>query len=310
MQPIVSILMPTYNHEKYISQAIESALSQKTQYDWELLINDDCSTDNTRKIAQKYAEKYPEKIKLIYPETNQGLMKSYKRLLEIAQGKYIAILESDDIWISEEKLEKQVSFLEENEEYGLCATATNLIDSNDKILKKDNSNFDENLNGDRFNELLYANTLKAVSVVFKKSLFDIYCNIDEYIENKFMTLDYPVWLSISAHSKCKYIHEFLSSYRIIGTSISNSNNYKKKKIFEENVRQIQNYIIEKYPPKNFDYFRFEEISVFRFVNLALKNKQFFDFIKYAKKLKSNDKKRKFMHNFPILFYIQHRIRIH
>ena len=133
MQPIVSILMPTYNHEKYISQAIESALSQKTQYDWELLINDDCSTDNTRKIAQEYAEKYPEKIKLIYPETNQGLMKSYKRLFEIAQGKYIAILESDDIWISEEKLEKQVSFLEGNEEYGLCATATNLIDSTNEL---------------------------------------------------------------------------------------------------------------------------------------------------------------------------------
>ena len=92
MQPIVSILMPTYNHEKYISQAIESALSQKTQYDWELLINDDCSTDNTRKVAQEYAEKYPEKIKLIYPETNQGLMKSYKRLWKIDYRSRLIVL--------------------------------------------------------------------------------------------------------------------------------------------------------------------------------------------------------------------------
>ena len=96
MEKLISILMPTYNHEKYIAQAIESALMQKTDFKWELLIHDDCSTDSTLSIARLYSEKHPDKIKLFTETKNQGLMKSYKKLIETSKGKYLAVLESDD----------------------------------------------------------------------------------------------------------------------------------------------------------------------------------------------------------------------
>ena len=85
--PIVTILMPAYNHERYISQAIESVLAQKTNYPYELLIHDDCSTDSTLTIAQNYATKFSDKIKIFTEEENQGLLKSYKRLIEQSKGK-------------------------------------------------------------------------------------------------------------------------------------------------------------------------------------------------------------------------------
>lgn len=284
MQPIVSILMPTYNHEKYISQAIESALSQKTQYDWELLINEDCSTDNTRKIAQEYAEKYPEKIKLIYPETNQGLMKSYKRLLEIAQGKYIAILESDDLWISEEKLEKQISFLEENEEYGLVAGNVITIDANDNTLKDKNINENFKTTDNWYSLFLTEGLTGACSVIFRKENFDKYCNIDDFIEKNFQTFDIETWLIISANSKCKYLtDEMYAAYRITGTSISNSDTYEKYKSFYENCFFIRNSIIQTYGYGNKNKEELDNHDYLQLMGIAIKFHQQQDFCFFAKK---------------------------
>lgn len=132
--PIVSILMPTYNHERYISQAIESVLAQKTSYPYELLIHDDCSTDSTLAIAQNYATKHPDKIKIFTEEENQGLLKSYKRLIEQSNGKYLAILESDDYWLDENKLQIQIDFLESNSDYGIVAGDIISIDENGNII--------------------------------------------------------------------------------------------------------------------------------------------------------------------------------
>lgn len=132
--PIVTILMPAYNHEKYISQAIESVLAQKTNYPYELLIHDDCSTDNTLTIAQNYATKFSDKIKVFTEEENQGLLKSYKRLIEQSNGKYLAILESDDYWLDENKLQIQIDFLESNSDYGIVAGDIISIDENGNII--------------------------------------------------------------------------------------------------------------------------------------------------------------------------------
>ena len=117
----VSVLMPTYNHEKYISQAIESFINQKTTFKKELLINDDFSTDHTLSIAEEYQKKYPTEIKIFKHEKNRGLLYAYKVLTENAAGKYLAILESDDFYVDEFKLQKQVDFLEKNPDYGLIA---------------------------------------------------------------------------------------------------------------------------------------------------------------------------------------------
>lgn len=132
--PIVTILMPTYNHERYIPQAIESVLAQKTNYPYELLIHDDCSTDSTLAIAQNYTTKHPDKIKIFTEEENQGLLKSYKRLIEQSKGKYLAILESDDYWLDKNKLQIQIDFLESNSDYGIVAGDIISIDENGNII--------------------------------------------------------------------------------------------------------------------------------------------------------------------------------
>lgn len=307
--PIVSIIMPTYNHEAYITESIKSVLMQKTEYSYELLINDDCSTDNTRNIAKEYAKNFPDIIKLIYPETNQGLLKSYKRLMEIAKGKYIAILESDDIWTDKFKLQKQISFLENNEDYSLVVGNYMRINHAGEIIEPKFINMRENLNGYWYEELLCENPIGAVTICFRKNTFDKYCSIDDYISKKFITFDYPLLLSLAANSKCFCINEILAHYRVLETSISNTAVYEKSIAFEDSVCEIQDYIIQKFGKRNLDEYRYNECRVKKYIEKTLKFNKIFDFIKYARKLHSHEFKYKMMHYFPLLWYLQHKIRV-
>ena len=114
--PLVSVFIPTYYHEKYVSQAIESVLAQKTNFDYELIITDDASQDNTQSIIREYAKKYSNII-ININEKNIGLSNNMLLGKQLCTGKYIIELSGDDYWIDEFKLQKQVDFLEKHPEY-------------------------------------------------------------------------------------------------------------------------------------------------------------------------------------------------
>ncbi len=305
----VSVLMPTYNHERFITQAIESVLAQQTHYDFELLINDDCSTDNTAGIASDYAKKNPSKICFFRQPNNQGLMANYKFLFENAKGKYVAILESDDAWTDNQKLEKQVSFLESHTECGVSCGDYSEMDENGNITRIWEKDFDKGLDGDWYETFLLRDHVGALTIVFRKDLFEKYCNIDDYIQNKFKTLDYPVLLSVLAHSKGHYIHENLASYRVWGASISNSSDYEKDIAFQDSIFNIQKYIIKKYGTGKLSFDDVSDSSVMIHLMSAMRFGHLKDFVKFSKNLKSKKLKFRLLRWFPRLWYFQHKIRV-
>ena len=132
----VSVAFITYNHEPFIRQALESVLMQKTDFPFEIVIGEDCSTDGTREIVKEYKEKYPDKIKIITSGSNVGPMPNVVRTYKACKGKYIAILEGDDYWTDPEKLQKQVDLMEANPEYSMCFTDRSVVDRQGKLLKK------------------------------------------------------------------------------------------------------------------------------------------------------------------------------
>lgn len=115
--PMVSVGMLTYNHEKYISRALDSVLMQEVNFDYEIVIADDCSTDGTRDIIREYQKRYPHVIRPIFNEINLGGQNNANVIRTACVGKYRATLEGDDYWVSTTKLQKQVDFLEKNPDY-------------------------------------------------------------------------------------------------------------------------------------------------------------------------------------------------
>lgn len=113
----VDILMLAYNHEKFIDKAIKSILMQQTRFSYRILIGEDCSTDSTREIIMDYYIRFPDKFELYLWKKNVGMEENALKLMKECRGKYVAYLEGDDYWTDPLKLEKQISFLEEHEEY-------------------------------------------------------------------------------------------------------------------------------------------------------------------------------------------------
>lgn len=126
----VSIVCITYNHERFIKQALDSFIMQKVNFDLEVIIGEDCSTDNTRVIIGEYEKKYPNIVKPIYRDKNVGMMQNFVDVLYRATGEYIALCEGDDYWTDLLKLQKQIDFLDSNPDYVISYHDTIQVDAN------------------------------------------------------------------------------------------------------------------------------------------------------------------------------------
>lgn len=130
----VSVVVATYNQEKYIRHTLESIVSQKTDFDYEVLVGDDCSTDGTAEIVNEYAQKYPELIIPVIREKNLGGTGNLMDLLARIRGEYVAFIEGDDYWIDENKLQKQADFLDSHPDYAACFGLCIIVDENENRL--------------------------------------------------------------------------------------------------------------------------------------------------------------------------------
>lgn len=132
---ICTVLLVSYNHAPYIRKAIESVLAQKTKYNFIINIFDDCSTDGTSDIIKEYAKQYPDKITVFIPEKNQGAQTNIWNAYKSVKTKYCALLECDDYWCDENKLEMQITALEKHPECSFCAHNTTIINLGENLRK-------------------------------------------------------------------------------------------------------------------------------------------------------------------------------
>jgi len=204
----ISIFMLTYNQEDYIAQAIEGVLMQKTDFSIQLVIGEDCSTDNTRDIVKDYAQKYPDKIRLILNETNMGLIVNYVKTFAQCTGKYVAICDGDDFWIDPFKLQKQVDFLEEHPDYAIVYTNNkNLMPSGDIVI----SDKKDNLATTTFDELVFENYIPSVTALFRNKQLPE--NMTVWIQ-QFPYGDWPTYLWITVGGdKIYFMEDITAVYR-------------------------------------------------------------------------------------------------
>lgn len=212
LEPLVSIVMPAYNASKFISESIESVLHQ-TYKNWELIIVNDCSKDNTEEVIKFYSNK-DSRIKYYKQKTNLGVSEARNKAIIEAQGKYIAFLDSDDLW-KEKKLEEQITFMEEKK---INFSYTN-YEKRDQELKKVIKNIKCPIKID-YKKGLKGNKIGCLTVIIRSSI------LKENLMPKLKHEDYATWLKILRKGEEAFgLQENLAIYRATNNSIS-SNKFK------------------------------------------------------------------------------------
>lgn len=244
----VSIYVPCYNQKDFIGRNLDSILNQKVNFKYEIIVRDDCSTDGTREIIQEFAKKYPDIVKLYLEEENQyskhKFMQCQKKIMSLCSGEYFAMLEGDDYWCDENKLQTQVDFLDSNPEFTGCFTKTlrkNVITNKDFGFKPST----EELNGK--NVFTIEDTIKgyfictaSVMYRFKKYKEELLNTIPVGIINGDSYLIY----FFSLYGKLKYLDRLSAIHTLNETGIWNS---LKQSQDERNVKywlEIINFPIE------------------------------------------------------------------
>lgn len=213
---VVSVAMLTYNHEKYIRQALDSILMQKRSFEIEIVIGDDCSCDNTVKIIKEYEDIYPGIIRLLPRKKNIGVTANLYEVCKVCKGKYIAFLEGDDYWIDNQKLQKQVDFLEENPQYSGVAHDFKMIDT------KGNGYSHRKCKGEyTFEKFKWGLIPGQTGTLCMKNFFEDGKDDYKIIVNASRTIgDRTIILLMLLHGRVYTINEEMSVYRVFSSASS------------------------------------------------------------------------------------------
>lgn len=214
-EPILSIICITYNHIDFIAQALNSFLEQETDFGFEILIHDDCSTDGTKEVIEQYAKKYPNIIKAFYEEVNQyqqGINgRNFNAELHKIAAKYIALCEGDDYWNDPKKLQIQVDFMENNPNYVVCYHSCEVIDSYGNAIKSSDIKYRDS-SGYDMQRLKVG--LPTRCVVYRNVIDFFEPNLSSY-SRKILNADTFLWTLLGEYGDAKYLKEIKPAvYRI------------------------------------------------------------------------------------------------
>jgi len=245
----VSVSLVTYNQEKYIVQAIESILMQKTDFNFEIIIGEDESQDNTRSIVMEYRRRYPDKIRLFLNARNDknfsdGMPAGRQNLinnLNNANGEYIAFLDGDDYWTSPDKLQRQVNFLDTHPNYSMCFHSIQMVSEEGQLMSIKSPKGKKQIYTLR--DLLKGNFIFKCSAMYRRGLFK------EFPEWFYKTplADWPLYILNAKHGDIGYIDKVMGAYRVHSEGIySSKGEIEQVKGTIEIYPHINNYLDYRY----------------------------------------------------------------
>lgn len=239
---MVSVVMTTYNHEAYLAEAVESVLAQRTTFVVEIIIGEDCSTDSTLSIARRYEAEYPDRVRVITSAENVGWRKNYRRTIAAARGRYIAMLDGDDVFIDDDKLQQQVDMLEADASLGMCYTRS--VRRTERGVE---TLYPEGPCSTTFEDMLRRNPAENCTVVARRDLVEqYYSEVQPATHPEWLTDDLPMWLWFAANSRYGAIDRPMAMHRVLTNSVSHSPDYRRKIAFCDSLSDISLWYDERY----------------------------------------------------------------
>lgn len=221
LKPVLSVLMLAYNHGPYLADSIEGVLMQKTDFPIELLIGEDCSSDDTREIALRYQREHPHLIRVITSDRNVGMHENFRRIIEASHGEFLALCEGDDYWHHPRKLQLQIEFMRENPQCGFIHTdydyrvgervGQSMMSRGDRLPPQ----------GQAFEQFLQGYCLATATIVYRASVFQDFA-LSRYAANSYAFGDYSRALFAALDYEVGYLPVSTATYRYMSGSAMNS----------------------------------------------------------------------------------------
>lgn len=235
----LSVIVLTYNQEKTIAQTLDSILTQVHSYDYEILVGDDASKDNTPKIIEEYATKFPDIIKPVLRKQNLGIVKNYFDLVKASEGEYIMGCAGDDYWLPG-KVDIQLDYMERHPECSMLYTQANVFDTtSQQFVDPFLGNPDNALE-----KLLLTNHVPAVTIAYRRTLKDSFMSETDRIREKWEMEDYPLVLFAAGNNALHILPKITAVYNISTTSITGGQDKERRFRFENNTYLIRKYFAD------------------------------------------------------------------
>lgn len=304
--PLVSIVIPSFNRSEIISECIESIINQQREFKFEIIIGDDCSTDNVRYILLEYQKKYPRYIKLLFHDQNIGLGANWAYCVKLCEGSYLTGCDNDDFWHDPNKLSLQVEFLEKNPEIGMVHTDYFELNRKTDILTK--KIIHETVYRDKLIKEIFYGNFKCCnsSVMYRKSIIDEFVPLDDYINYQFPLQDWYTWICIANHTKFHCLPVITTTVGKDIESITRPIDYDIviKRFIKEKF--VYKYLCDKFPGDlHYDELAYDLHVNHILLNVAFNNKDFAaakKFSNQSKILGSKELKNRIANNL-VTFYL-------
>lgn len=244
----VTIVCTSYNYGQYISHALDSFLQQKTNFTFDILVVDDCSTDNSMEILKDYVERYPDKIRVVQNPQNQGLTRTWIAICKEVTAKYIARCDADDYWIDEYKLQKQYDLLESNPDSKWCNTDFNIVDENDVVVYEKVFQ-----NGPIPYANTYAKMLATKGMTLPSSWMvetQLMQEVNDLIDPNSVDDGFPMQLEFFNRTELTFVPDATVAYRMTSDSDSRPVSPEKMEYRINGLKETQLSYLKKYPNKD------------------------------------------------------------
>lgn len=240
----VSIICTNYNKEAWIEEAIQSFLDQKCNFDYEIILVDDASSDHSPQIIEHYAKKFPEKIKAVFHQENLGITKTWIEVCKLAQGDYIARCDGDDYWIDEYKLQKQVEILDKSETSSWSCSDFDIISESGELRHKEAIKNGIIRKMSSFEEMLAFRgmTMSSTWLVDRKLMLEV----NEAISPDAVDDTFCLQLELFTKTELTFLPEATTVYRLHEGSDSHPASVEKMSKRFEKLQETQEEYLDKY----------------------------------------------------------------
>lgn len=247
---LISVIIPNFNRANTVGETIESITEQEgvgTEYDLEIVIGDDCSTDNAREVLEQYRQKYPECVRLFLREENVGLGANWAMCVKDCRGKYICNCDNDDYWHNPHKLQLQLEYMESHPNCNICITNHRTHNRATGDIKE----FEVNLHQfeDIQDQMYHGGRFCNATIMYRADYMKKYLDLDEFIHRRLGLQDWPAWVILTAHTGVDLIPVSTATFGIETVSITRPDTYEALERRYERDRKVCAYLGELFPDK-------------------------------------------------------------